>query len=101
MAAGMPVIATRCDFGPAEMIENGRSGFLVEPEDSESLAMALRRCIEDTALREQLGKQAKQAIGAFSPARVMREWDAVLAEALSPSPIISRDAARKIEEPAG
>lgn len=101
MAAGLPVIATRCDFGPAEMIESGRSGLLVDPEDPNSLAKALHRCIEDTGLREQLGKQAKQATGAFSPARVMREWDAVLVEALSPSPIISRDAARKIEEPAG
>ena len=101
MAAGLPVIATRCAFGPAEMIENGRSGLLVDPEDPNSLAKALHRCIEDTGLREQLGKQARQAIGAFSPARVMREWDAVLVEALSPSPIISRDAARKIEEPAG
>ncbi len=101
MAAGLPVIATRCDFGPAEMIENGRSGILVDPEDSESLTKALHRCIKDTALREHLGKQAKQAINAFSPARVMREWDAVLVETLSPLPRTSRDAAPKIEEPAG
>lgn len=84
MAAGLPVISTHCDFGPAEMIEHGESGLLVAPEDPVALAKALRQCIEDRALRERLGKQAQRAIAGFSPVQVLPQWDAVLAEALLP-----------------
>lgn len=100
MAAGLPVIATRCDFGPAEMIEHGKSGLLVAPEDAGALGMALRQCIEDRGLRATLGMQAARAIRAFSPERVMLLWDEVLAEAL-PSPArMAHEQTSKTREPA-
>jgi len=100
MAAGLPVISTRCEFGPAEMIEHGRSGLLVTPEDPVALSEALQQCIEDETLRGQLGKQAAQAIAAFSPAQVMRKWDAVLAEALSPPVRTSQKTTQSMKEAA-
>ncbi|MEZ5680524.1 MAG: glycosyltransferase family 4 protein [Erythrobacter sp.] len=100
MAAGLPAIATNCDFGPAEMVEHGKSGLLVAPEDPEALAMALRQCMEDSELRDRLGKQAQRAIRAFAPAQVLSQWDAVLAEAL-PSPArMSHDPMHETKEPA-
>ena len=100
MAAGLPVVSTRCDFGPEEMIEHGQSGLLVAPEDPADLQEALRQCMDDGALRERLGKQAAQAIGAFSPAQIMRQWDAALDEALLPPARVPQDAARNMKEPA-
>lgn len=39
--AGTRVISTDCDFGPAELLEDGRYGVLVPPEDAGALAEAM------------------------------------------------------------
>lgn len=90
MAAGLPVIATDCDFGPAELVAHGRTGLLVPPGDTDALARAMADCIASEDLRRQLGANAAKAIRKFAPEWVMQQWDAALAEALSthtpPSP---------------
>ena len=101
MAAGLPAIATNCEFGPAEMIEHGQSGLLVSPEDVGALSKAMQVCIEDAKLRELLGKTGKSAIGKFAPGPVMRRWDAVLEEALSSRAVFPNSSVNSLEEPAG
>ncbi|MFT4177981.1 MAG: glycosyltransferase [Thermomonas sp.] len=41
LAAGTRVIATDCDYGPSEILENGRFGSLVPVENAEALADAM------------------------------------------------------------
>lgn len=55
MALSKPVIATRCG-GPAEIVEHGKTGFLVEPDDPESIAAYLDSLFEDTQLRQAMGR---------------------------------------------
>jgi glycosyltransferase involved in cell wall biosynthesis len=50
MATGLPVIATNVG-GNAELIENGRTGILVAPEDVEALATAMLRYADAAAAR--------------------------------------------------
>jgi glycosyltransferase involved in cell wall biosynthesis len=54
MDAGIPVVATRVG-ALHEMVEEGRSGFLVPPGEAQPLAQALARVLEDPALRERMG----------------------------------------------
>lgn len=61
MAAARPVIATRVG-GIPEMIEHGRTGWLVEPGDESELAAALRRLLEDPALAGRLGARAQARV---------------------------------------
>lgn len=77
MAAGLPVISFDCQFGPREMIENGEDGILVEPENVDALAEALRRVLGDEKLRTRLGKAAGSSAGKFTPQRIVDEWDKV------------------------
>lgn len=59
MACGLPVIATDVG-GVREVVEEEKTGFVVRPLDSEALASALIRLIEDPDLRLRLGKYARE-----------------------------------------
>ncbi len=61
MAAGRAVVSSAIG-GTDELIEDGRSGLLVEPGDAVGLAAALRRLIEDPALREELAGRARERV---------------------------------------
>lgn len=56
MAAGKPVVASRSGAIP-EVV--GEAGLLVQENDSVALANALRRLVEDAALRDQLGNRSR------------------------------------------
>lgn len=61
MACGLPVVATNCPYGPAEIIQPGISGLLVPIDDDAALANALIQVLEDSVLRQRLttGGQAR------------------------------------------
>ena len=61
MALGKPVIATKMG-GPLEIIENGKDGFLVPPEEPEILAKQVLTCLKNPGLRKQIGISAKKKI---------------------------------------
>ncbi len=58
MAGDLPVLATRVE-GSRDLIDDGRTGLLVPPANSDALAAALVRLSTDTPLREQLGTAAR------------------------------------------
>ena len=58
MAAELPLIAVD-RFGPAEIVEPGRTGWLVEPDDGDALADALVAAVNDPAERARRGAQAR------------------------------------------
>lgn len=57
MAAGLPVIATAVG-GVPEMVEDGITGILVPPRDSESLTQAILQLATAPKLREKMGDAA-------------------------------------------
>jgi glycosyltransferase involved in cell wall biosynthesis len=57
MACGLPVVVTRVG-GMPEVVENGVTGFIVQPADSQELADRLRQLIESPELRIQMGQNA-------------------------------------------
>ncbi|MDH7485894.1 MAG: glycosyltransferase family 4 protein [Anaerolineae bacterium] len=58
MAVGVPVVATRVG-GVPHMVQEGVTGLLVDYGDVDSLAVALRRLLSDSALRQAMGRQAR------------------------------------------
>lgn len=61
MAMGIPVIAGATG-GIPELVEPGRTGFLVTPGDVSGLADALETLANDPSLGERLGKAARQKV---------------------------------------
>ncbi len=58
MACGKACVATDIP-GSRDIIEDGISGLLVEPENADALAEAIKRLIADKDLREKMGKAAR------------------------------------------
>jgi glycosyltransferase involved in cell wall biosynthesis len=58
MSSGLPVVATRVG-GNSEIVEDGVTGLLVPRSDSEALACAIRRYIDDPELRLSHGASAR------------------------------------------
>jgi glycosyltransferase involved in cell wall biosynthesis len=72
MAAGTPVVATRSG-GIPETITDQETGFLVERNDSDALANAILKLLENDALRESMGRAARRrALEHF-------HWDMIVA----------------------
>ncbi len=60
---GLACVSTRV-AGIVELITDGETGLLVEPDDPEALARALERGIRDPSLRQQLGANADRRVRA-------------------------------------
>jgi len=72
MAAGTPVVATRSG-GIVETVRDQETGFLVEKNDCQALAEAICKLLENDALRESMGRAARQqALERF-------RWDKIVA----------------------
>ena len=59
MAVGLPVVAPAVG-GISELVIEGETGFLVQPNDLAALAAAIRRLINDPELGRQMGKAGQK-----------------------------------------
>jgi glycosyltransferase involved in cell wall biosynthesis len=77
MRARVPVIATRVG-GLAELIEDGQTGLLVEPEQPAALAQAILTLAQDAELRARLTDAAEHQVQTRFSAQVMARQTANL-----------------------
>ncbi|MFJ1998231.1 glycosyltransferase family 4 protein [Streptomyces asiaticus] len=75
MRCGIPVVATDCPLGPAEIINDGVDGRLVPMGDRQALAAALSDLIADEPGRRRMGEAARVAARRFDPAHVARAYE--------------------------
>ncbi|GFM96265.1 hypothetical protein Sfulv_10760 [Streptomyces fulvorobeus] len=70
MRCGLPVVATDCPWGPAEIIEDGIDGRLVPVGDRAAVGAALLGLMEDEELRRRMGRAALASSARFDPAAI-------------------------------
>ena len=78
LASGLPVVATNCDFGTAELIESEVDGLLVQNESVSELAQGMARMISDGALRKACEAAAEKSAKRFHPSLILKRWDDLL-----------------------
>ena len=93
MACGLPVIAADCPSGPAEIVEHGSNGLLVPTEKVDQLAAAMRRMMDDEAMRRQMGARASQSVTKFSRDTIVAQWEDKILSPLRGSPDCGAEAA--------
>jgi glycosyltransferase involved in cell wall biosynthesis len=61
MAAGLPVVATRVGGNP-ELVQDGRTGFLVPKEDERELARTIACLLDDPVSARKFGEAGRERI---------------------------------------
>lgn len=74
LATGCPVVATDCPGATAEILQDGRYGVLVPPENVDALASALDRLMSDETLRAAYSRHAHEAVAPLDVALIGGRW---------------------------
>lgn len=80
MACGMAVVAANCSPGVAEVVHDGVNGLLTEPENVDSLAVAMDNLMSDKDRRASLGEQACLSTEPYQLNKVMSLWENLIRE---------------------
>lgn len=84
MACALPVVAVNRG-GPASIVDDGQTGWLVEPEDVDGLAAAIVEAVTDEAKRRGRGAAARrEAVERYSWGEVGEKLTLLLDEAAAP-----------------
>jgi glycosyltransferase involved in cell wall biosynthesis len=92
MAMAKPVLGLRSGGAP-EVIVDGETGLLSEPEDVDGLARNLAALFEDRELRIQMGRAGRHRVESdFSPSRLARDTEEIYCHLLrlGPNPSLAR-----------
>lgn len=73
LACGLPVVTFETG-GVPEIVENDKTGFVVEYKNGEMLTSALEKILDDENLREKMSKNAIKASKKFSSERMALEY---------------------------
>ena len=65
MRLAKPIVASTIGEIPV-FVQDGKTGFLVNPKDSDSLAKKITQLLKDQALRQKFGKTAEQTVQRYS-----------------------------------
>ncbi|KJH71502.1 glycosyltransferase family 4 protein [Aliterella atlantica] len=78
MLCGTPVVATKAG-GAIELVEDGKTGWLVEPGNVDALAATINTCLEQSQLSANIAQQAKvQASQRFDVATINQQIEKLL-----------------------
>lgn len=82
MAAGRPVVATHVG-GVPELVQDGRTGWLVAPGDPQTMARRILELAHSPSLRRSMGEAGRAlVVQQFSPARMKEGLEAYYEEVL-------------------
>lgn len=84
LANGLAIVATEVG-GVPDVVESGREALVVPPADPAAMATALVRLARDPALRERLGRAARERARQLGPAEIAKRFDDLYRDLLSGS----------------
>lgn len=83
MAIGLPVVACDCEFGPREILHNGKFGMLVAVDDYQNMAKEIYHIATDSKLYGRLSQLGIQRALQFDFNHCSKEYDRLIGNVLS------------------
>lgn len=85
MACGLPVVGTRVG-GIPEVVEDGISGILVKPDNPLEVSNAVKLLLQETALRQKMGRRGREIIEQrFGLNKMIESYSSVYSQLLKSS----------------
>lgn len=75
MALGIPVVATDSPFGPSEILENGKYGFIVPVADEKKMAQAALRLVNKKKLRNKYSKLSQKRAKDYDVREMLKKYE--------------------------
>jgi len=83
-ASGLPIVASPFAGATLDLVEDGRSGFVVSPDDRDAWARALVTLARDPALRRRFGERGHTTTLDRTPERAAAGYEQAVRAALRP-----------------
>lgn len=83
MACGTVPVVTDCDYGPREIIKDGKNGRLLPVGDTDALSDAVIELLATENLREKMSECAVKRAGDFDVNRIVRQYEKLFDDVLS------------------
>lgn len=74
MASGLPIVSFDCQTGPAEVIQDNKTGFLVPALDVDKLAETLDKLMNNEHLRTKFSENSLKEVNRFSIDNIVSMW---------------------------
>lgn len=76
MACGLPIVATR-NRGHLELIEDGKNGFLIDPQSADQFASQILKLAGSAELRREMGEKSLKHIKKYTLKQVERDLNGI------------------------
>lgn len=80
ISTGLPIVSFNCPTGPSEIVENGRNGILVPPEDISAFADSLLELILNEEKRRAFSEESLVIAEKYRTDRITMAWEKLMAE---------------------
>lgn len=74
MNYGVPCISFDIDVGPREIIDNGKTGFVVENRNITTMSKKIDELLNNKDLRKKIGKGAYENVKKYYPSNIVELW---------------------------
>ena len=76
----LPIVAFKCPFGPEDVIEDGKCGYLVTMGDLQTLSNKICYLIENSSIRKQFSAAALEMVKTYDVDKIMLRWKKLFEE---------------------
>lgn len=83
MSCGLPVVAFDCPYGPADIITDGKDGFLIKNRDLTEFANKVCLLIDNLELRKAMGQAGIQSSQRYGASLIMPKWKDLFEQLIS------------------
>ena len=80
LACGAPALVTDCDFGPSEIVEHGRSGWVVPTDDLQAFGSAMEMMLTSPAMPASFSARGRRRVADFGLSSMVEAYTSLFLE---------------------
>ena len=80
LACGAPALVTDCDFGPSEIVEHGRSGWVVPTDDLQAFGSAMEMMLTSPEMAASFAARGRRRVADFGVSAMIDAYTSLFLE---------------------